>query len=390
MGANTGSFILLRTSVADRSELHNFCLQCHSEAGAQAAVQNNSGVWLTTPPKVHLTTVWDGGNFSTLGGGGVFNGTYAAGVYTPEGTDLGGPTPATTGLGKQHSIGATTIFPPGNSVTGTSAATGSLTTFSCTSCHDPHGTSTTTNAINKYRNLKAGAAMQTLGALNYWSDMAAFGDLATSYVGGVGGSATGGTGIAAALNVWPVWRSATSQNSYKTMPVGAPVITLGGSAIVPPPNAGANNVGMSAFCAQCHGAWHEARQVGGVNLNVSGDDWKRHPVNNALVVAGSELSGAGVTIIDFAHYNNEGDTSRAPYTTTDATKLPAANVTDVAAARYYADSSNDKVFCLTCHFSHGSIYNDLLRWNYTSAVSAGAQTGNTIASNVGCQQCHNR
>jgi len=29
MGANTGSFILLRTSVADRSELHNFCLQCH-------------------------------------------------------------------------------------------------------------------------------------------------------------------------------------------------------------------------------------------------------------------------------------------------------------------------------------------------------------------------
>ncbi|MDP2682271.1 MAG: hypothetical protein Q8P28_05615 [Deltaproteobacteria bacterium] len=380
-----GSFILLRTSVTSRAELHNFCLQCHSETGAQAGVVNNTGVWATTPPKVHLdpTNKWSGANFSDVGGGGAFNGSYGGGVYSPDAEDLGGVSPATTALGRQHSIGASTVTPPGNSTTGSSVGS-AITALSCTTCHDPHGTAVTTDNINKYRNLKAGTSMPVAQMLNSWSNMAAFGDLATSYVGGVGGSATGGTAPTLARNVWPVWRNAGSQNSYMTA-VNTTVITLGGRAITTQ-DAATNNVGFSAFCAQCHGAWHEATYAVSAG-NVSGDDWKRHPVNNTLV-ATTQLSGAGVTIVDFAHYNNTGDTSRAPFTTNDATKLPAANAGGLA--RYYADNGNDKVFCLSCHFSHGSIYNDILRWNYTSAVSAGEQTGNSIASNVGCQQCHNR
>ena len=80
----SGSFILLRTSVTDRSQLHNFCLQCHSQNGAQKDVINNGAVAAgqpgTTPPKVHLTGTtsadlgWDGVDFTTTGGGGLFNG----------------------------------------------------------------------------------------------------------------------------------------------------------------------------------------------------------------------------------------------------------------------------------------------------------------------------
>ncbi|MEK7841837.1 MAG: hypothetical protein AAB197_04110, partial [Deltaproteobacteria bacterium] len=76
-GAASGSFVLLRVAVSGRENLHNFCLQCHSENGAHAGVINNTGVWSTTPPKVYLATAW---NVSNVGGGGAFNGTYAGGV----------------------------------------------------------------------------------------------------------------------------------------------------------------------------------------------------------------------------------------------------------------------------------------------------------------------
>ena len=222
-------------------------------------------------------------------------------------------------------------------------------------------------------------------AQNKWTNMLAWGDLATSYVGGVtntSGVANNflGTNPNAGYNLWPVINNAgSSQNSYRTN--NATVMVLGGTTIA----AATNNVGFSGFCAQCHGAWHEEI---GTNSNRSGDDWKRHPVNNSLVDV-TPLSGGLVSIVEFATHYNLGPASAAPYTTTVATKLPAAQAT-AAGTTYYADDSADKVFCLSCHFSHGSRFNDILRWNYTSAVQAGSQTGNAIASNVGCQQCHNR
>ena len=114
MGGTTGSFILLRGSVSSRAEIHNFCLQCHSQDGSQGPDQFNSGVWLTTPPKVHLSTAWDGADFSSLGAGGAFGGTYAASTYTPPTTDNAVGNDA---LGIQHSIGRSSVTPPGNTTT---------------------------------------------------------------------------------------------------------------------------------------------------------------------------------------------------------------------------------------------------------------------------------
>jgi len=147
----------------------------------------------------------------------------------------------------------------------------------------------------------------------------------------------------------------------------------------------AGGTAFSNFCAQCHQNWHESIST----TNASGDDWKRHPVDNPITDT-SPNSGAGVEITRFDNYNtNPVPSPLALGTSTGATKLPAMQATG-AGAYYFADDAADRVFCLSCHYAHGGPNNDILRWNYTSAVSAGSQTGNAIATNVGCQQCHNR
>ena len=389
MGGPGGSLILLRQGITKRADIHLLCLQCHSENGGQNATLQKPHD--TTAPKVHLTSPYSGGSpaaFSdAVGAGGDFatGGTYAAGAWALQSGS--GWDDTAEALGKIHSLGLENVAPPGNATTAIPTGT-DLPYLTCTSCHDPHGTAETANAnINKFRNLKAGTYIQA-EAQNEWTNMSAFGVVAMSYIGGVTNTTDGGvaadavfdlgTAPTAAGNRWPVWRASGTQNVYYQKGVS---VTLGGIS-----DAGENstNVGISAFCAQCHGAWHEGR----FSSNKATNDWNRHPVNNRILDATS-LSGGNVDITRFSHYNNTGaGSSKAPFTSTDATKLPAAN--EDGDTEYFADTDGSKVFCLSCHFAHGSPYNDILRWDYTSAVSSGSQTGNAIASNTGCQQCHNR
>ena len=373
MGGGSGSFILLRNPlVTDRSTIHNLCLQCHSDQGTQGGDKMNTGNAATTPPKVYLTSLgWSqDSNFTQIGAGGDFSN---AGTYSPAtGWSLtGGDTASAVGRG--HSLGIASPIPPGNNITGTTAVGTVLDTFSCTSCHDPHGTSSTTSFINRFRNLKAGAMVNQVQET--WQNMGALGDMASSYVGGAnGGNNTGGTNCATqgVTNcTWPVMNASGSQNAYKTSATGP---NMAGSGTMSGGDGG-TYVLMSAFCAQCHGAWHERTTA----TNISGSDWARHPVDNRID-DGTESSGAGVNITDFAWYSGLTGT---------AVKVPAAQATG-AGVTYYADDNADKVFCLSCHFAHGSPYYDILRWNYTSAVSVGSQDGNGVPTGKGCQQCHNR
>lgn len=392
MGGTTGSFILLKANVGSRAEIHKLCLQCHAENGSQADTvwgvpeDNYRGGIGITAPKVYLTnnpwsnTMYDLSGFQNVGAGGDFSsvGSYNGSTFilTPGVDDV-------NALGRGHSIGGTdglgNATPPGNTTIGIGPNTNAIIGFTCTSCHDPHGTTETTNNINTYRNLKANS-MPT-GVQNVWTDMAAFGDLGKSYVGGTtpsnrapapGYRGTDPTGVG---NVWPIWgNGGLSQNSYFSV-----------DAVT---NKTGVLVGVSRFCGQCHGAWHEGLTAGN---NVDGDDWRRHPVGNQLVGDGTPNSGAGVDIVRFGHYNQQGsDNSRRPYDPlVEATKLPAAQ-SQITGTTYYADDPADRVFCLSCHFPHGSPNYDILRWNYTKSVIVGDQAGQGIASNTGCQQCHNR
>ncbi|HHL40537.1 MAG TPA: hypothetical protein ENJ37_08525 [Deltaproteobacteria bacterium] len=360
-GNSEGSFTLLRGAVTNRGTIHKLCLQCHGVGGSQADVA--FAPHGQKAPKVYGGNLlnWDESkDFSKIGAGGDFFKELDSNFdLTTAGSQ--------NAMGYGHSVGLVNADPPGFIV-------GSPFTndFSCTICHDPHGAPITSwtgykqfdnfgwingTGVNTFRNLKLYAVFFP----PYYGILSE----TRSYVGGITGKygEPGANYVPEVVNgveIWPVYRGDPSDPANNNVYDGVGV------------------EGMSGFCAQCHSFWHEDKEPG----NVVGEDWRRHPVDKILDSA--DVSGAGVNTIDFAHY------ASMPA----GRKLPAANAdnTDLSVEYYFADADGeDKVFCLSCHFAHGGPYYDNLRWDYLSAVpAAGEQSGNSIASNQGCQQCHNR
>ena len=374
-GATGGSIVLLRGNVTSRAQIQNLCLQCHADNGAQAS--DTFGTDNHPAPKVYFdgkngagtdTNLADGLNFSLLGAGGDFSAELT-------GNSSSGWTLSTAGsnyaLGYGHSVGLDDTVLNGKNPPGGDTAFGANSYFTCTSCHDPHGTSASggidSNNINAYRNLKgipSGSGETTAVGLSTYT---------RSYVGMAGGSTWSGEGTAQ-NHIWPVYKSTAAFDETDVCTDGGTVNCYGVSA------AGNTNAtdGMSNWCAQCHDNWHED-----IGSNASGDDWKRHPVDNVLVDS-TPNSGGGVDIVRLTNY---------VVSTLKDKSLPLAKSSDASSMIAYRTSGDDgraRVFCLSCHFAHGGPYYDALRWDYLSSVGAGSQSANAVPSNVGCQLCHNR
>ena len=186
------SIVLLRGAVTTRAQIHKLCLQCHASNGAQAttvhAPQN------VIAPKVYSIGAWtENDAFNLIGAGGNFS--------TELGSNWDVTTTATLGYG--HSLGATSVTPPGGE------ADPSISEFSCTNCHDPHGTSNTADtAISIFRNLKVnptGAGANS--GIKFVNDPTRTYREHHSYVGGVNGTYFGGTELDNGGNViWPVYK----------------------------------------------------------------------------------------------------------------------------------------------------------------------------------------
>lgn len=363
LGGNAGgSLILLRGAVTQRKDIHKLCLQCHASNGAQANTTFQ-------PHGQKAPKVWGGASinwdetkdFGKIGAGGDFFRELDSNY------DLTTGAGDTNALGYGHSMGLVNPEPPG-------FAWGSpfSNEFSCTVCHDPHGAARGSYAgynnfqdnhgmgVNTYRNLKLFAVFFP----PYYGIM----EETKSWVGGITGkfSDSGSNYVPVEVNgvaVWPVFKSDSTVAAENNVYDGVGV------------------EGMSGFCSQCHTYWHEDRVADYTGQeNFVGEDWKRHPVNK--VINGADVSGVGVSTIDWANYNS----MPAGF------KLPAANTgADLTQEFYFADTDNeDKVMCLSCHFAHGGPYYDNLRWDYLASVGQGTQSGNSIASNKGCQMCHKR
>lgn len=410
MGGATGSFILLRTggsSISSRAEIHKLCLQCHASNGTQADVAH--APQNVKAPKVYSSGTWSQNDpFNKIGAGGNFY-SELDGSWN----NIDGSATNPNKLGNGHSLGATNVTPPGGE------ADPPIAEFSCTNCHDPHGTSSTADVnTNIFRNLKvkaigSGSAGESstygvkfyTGATEYYK--------MKSYVGGVTG-VTGNFNSGETDNnsqvIWPVYRGtlvgdpvtdSPNSNSYatsKSRDTDCDVST-GCNGIV--------TVTMSRWCAQCHDNWHEG--IVGISQGPiwvvdsaytykRGPDWKRHSVVGVMPrAAAAGCAGAcHISLLDRSNY--------------DSALIQAGKGLPVTASENYATNAyylpiggsgmdegslgvtgpNHKVFCLSCHFAHGGPYYDALRWDYTSAVSSGSQTGNGIPSNIGCQLCHNR
>lgn len=405
MGGATGSFILLRTggsSISSRAEIHKLCLQCHASNGTQADVvhapQN------VKAPKVYSSGTWSQNDpFNKIGAGGNFY-SELDGSWN----NIDGSATNPNKLGNGHSLGATNVTPPGGE------ADPPIAEFSCTNCHDPHGTNSDADTkTNVFRNLKVYAtdAGNKGGVKFYTFDATAYLRM-KSYVGGVNGSYFGGSETDNGSNViWPVYRGTligditsdvNNSNSYAT-----------GSDDCLNCSTGDNKITMSRWCAQCHDKWHE--DITPTNRDLTVDrDWNRHAVNSMVprkATAGcANTSGCHLSMLDRQNYDttlitlgkglpvtaaNLGGVNELvyylPYVSPGTCgSSPNWTCMDVNTPEGNVSGSNHKVFCLSCHFAHGGPYYDALRWNYTSAVSSGSQSGNGIASNVGCQLCHNR
>lgn len=389
LGGNAGgSLVLLRGAVTTRADVHKLCLQCHATNGAQATTSHTPQ--MVQAPKVWSSATWDDTTktFGQIGAGGNFS-TELSAAWTVT------TTPA---LGYGHSLGETNVVPPGGDL--------AITTFSCTNCHDPHGTTATTANINLFRNLRVSATGASANSgVQFITDPANPQREHKSYVGGVnpsgtsgyfGGSETDGVGI-----IWPVYKGAL---------IGTPATDNG--------NTNSYGTGydanypiratMSRWCAQCHDRWHEAIVPANYAGTIPGNDvvdWNRHPVNGMMprkATAGC-AAACHISLLDRTNY--------------DSTLITAGKGLPVTASDYYTGNlvyylpyeapcsgavgcmdatgggsarDNHKVFCLSCHFAHAGPYRDSLRWDYLVSASQGSQNGNSIASTKGCQLCHNR
>jgi hypothetical protein len=356
MGGANGSTVLLRATGA----IHNLCLECHGDNGDFANTDFTTGSQTYKPPKVYFDAGGGDGvaasnvnpfNFSDIGAGGdfgaVFNwdGATSAPLYT-------GDDATNYSLGYGHSLGAAAVVPPG-------ADEAAITAFSCTNCHAAHFT----GGIAQYRLLR-GSPIGGGGAAAADTD-GPIGVTAVGYVG-ASGDQFYGRGETTTSHIWPVVdETFVSANYYPAGVDGA-------------------DEEMAGWCALCHDNWHE--DVETTNISSNGLDWLRHPVNNPITDA-TPQSGNAATITDWTHYNTALSTL---LTQPLRMRLPAANA--AGGTTYYADNSADRVFCLSCHYAHAGPNYDNLRWTHQvgGSVAAGNQTGTFIASNVGCQQCHNR
>ncbi|MBI5236551.1 MAG: hypothetical protein HY886_09940 [Deltaproteobacteria bacterium] len=369
-GSAGGSLILLRGAVSSRAEIHNFCLQCHASNGAQAGSTFNPGGH--TAPKVYIDGKLGAGNSAVAGTLDSFAVIGAGGDFSREisGNSSGWTTGTTVAQGYGHSLGALTVTPPGGDA--------SISAFSCTNCHDPHGAyDASTATVNKYRNLRISAtgASSNSGVTLNSGIKSHVGDRSGPNPARFTPLGTQGT-VAATNRTWPLYDNDAALT-------GTPASDVSRSNTYPVAAAdGSGTDGISKWCAQCHDNWHE--NIVTANKDSNGSDWHRHPVDNKLLDA-TPQSGASVTIIDTANYGAQIATYKA---------LPIADINGTASGVAYlptGQEANSKVFCLSCHFAHGGPYYDLLRWDYLASVGpAGSQSGNSIASTVGCQLCHNR
>ncbi len=117
---------------------------------------------------------------------------------------------------------------------------------------------------------------------------------------------------------------------------------------------------MSTFCSECHGVFHSGPGLESADTNV----WIRHPTD-AIMPNQSPFTS-------YTEYDLVAPVARQSIT---AATAQASNV---------VTPGTDIVFCLSCHRSHASPYQSMLRWDYDICNSVDDPGKN----NCGCYTCH--
>jgi hypothetical protein len=154
----------------------------------------------------------------------------------------------------------------------------------------------------------------------------------------------------------------SAQTDYGAIAAGAAVTSGTRSEVT------YNATDMNAFCATCHGTFHQSADPTSAAGNQRGavaGTWIRHPTDVSF--AAQKALGVGLT-----PSLQEGN----------AVSFAGNNA--VVVGTITASGATDGLMCLSCHVPHGGPYNDLLAFQYNATNNA---AGDTTRS-VGCETCH--
>jgi predicted CXXCH cytochrome family protein len=111
---------------------------------------------------------------------------------------------------------------------------------------------------------------------------------------------------------------------------------------------------ISGFCGTCHGTFHSVAGIGGDTSS----PFTRHPTDKVIPSTGEYAT--------YIAYTAEAPVGRTNLTVIDPVVYPGTDV----------------VTCLSCHVAHASDNPDMLRWDYSAALTGGGGSG------VACFVCH--
>lgn len=129
-------------------------------------------------------------------------------------------------------------------------------------------------------------------------------------------------------------------------------------------NTSLTKYSVTAFCCGCHGNFHEQNAYAATGAG-SQSPWLRHPSDFVIPNSGEYASMSTTYNPDVPVARPIGFTGWASGTPSDSLSL-----------------GTDMVMCLSCHRPHGSPYDDMLRWDY-STINAGGGSNTD-----GCFFCH--
>jgi hypothetical protein len=326
------------------------CLECHASSSATPSSFHVATIPLVTP----LVQLSPGGDFSWL----QYPLAQAASVKDPRGHNIIAPA---YGFNAESTAAGTTA--PGGGTTGYDR-----TKLHCTSCHDPHGKYRITDPTNAYTQVTSGAPI--IRSSSTPTDIAAF----------VSGNALGTYRLLAGQNYAPV--SYPSVPFANKAPVAVAPNTYNRSEATTDTRV-AYGMGMSEWCANCHGAFH------GTASGSPGSELT-HPSG-----AGALLTSAVVN--NYNHYvstgNFTGTSTRVgfPYNSLVPFEEGVQNLTNLSldavstgvGATTTIASTSHNVMCLTCHRAHASGFSHMTRWDITQTFLVDGTGAYSIPSGSG-------
>ena len=238
--------------------------------------------------------------------------------------------------------------------------------LTCTSCHDPHGRyrRDSTNAYNT-----TGLPIFNSGSYNSSANPIA------------GVSAVGAYRILGGNGYQP--KSLTGSYAFTTDPMDVVVASTYNRSEVTDQTGIFYGKNVSEWCKNCHTAMHQ-------DTYNTGQAGQRHPAGNGAKLTADIVTNYNAYVSSGIMTNTntaKAFSTLAPFATDTqdrAVMKPEAVTGTGGNSLHAAADTTNNVTCLSCHRSHASAFESMIRWNYagnefmTAADSAGAAIYDTV------------